>query len=196
MSVAESTVIFGPMFQVGCASASAGVTSASSLRLRPRKGPPEAVRTSEWIVSSARPSRHWNAAECSLSTGRIRPPPRSLAASASGPAATRLSLFAKREVDTALERLQRRREACESHDGVQYDVWLARPDELVERRVAADRHVLDAVLACDPLRFVRLRVRRRSAHSSSSAWAATTSSACVPIEPVAPSRATRFMQPV
>ena len=33
------------MFQVGCASASAGVTSASSSRVRPRNGPPLAVRT-------------------------------------------------------------------------------------------------------------------------------------------------------
>jgi hypothetical protein len=66
-------------------------------------------------------------------------------------------LVRQREVDAALERLQRRREACESHDGVQDDVWLARPDELVKGWVAADRHVLDAVLACDPLRLVRLR---------------------------------------
>ena len=47
MSVAESTVIFGPMLHVGWASASEEVTSASSPRPRPRNGPPEAVRTSE-----------------------------------------------------------------------------------------------------------------------------------------------------
>src|SRR3972149_5281779 len=35
MSVAESIVIFGPMFQVGCARASAGGTSARSSRGRP-----------------------------------------------------------------------------------------------------------------------------------------------------------------
>ena len=90
----ESIVIFGPMLQVGCASASSGVTSSSSSRVRPRNGPPDAVRTSECDLSGARPSRHWNAAECSLSTGSSRPPPRSRAASASSPAATRLSLFA------------------------------------------------------------------------------------------------------
>ena len=45
--VAESIVIFGPMFHVGWASASAGVTSASSSAERPRNGPPEAVSTSE-----------------------------------------------------------------------------------------------------------------------------------------------------
>ena len=46
-SVAESTVILRPICQVGCSSACSGVTSASSSRLRPRNGPPEAVRTSE-----------------------------------------------------------------------------------------------------------------------------------------------------
>ena len=66
-------------------------------------------------------------------------------------------LVGQSEVDPALERLQCRREAGESHDGVQNDVRLARPDELVQGRVAADRHVPDAVVACDPPRFVRLR---------------------------------------
>ena len=66
-------MIFGPMLQVGCASASSGVTSASSSRVRPRNGPPDAVSTSESTVSRARPSRHWKAAECSLSTGQQQP---------------------------------------------------------------------------------------------------------------------------
>ena len=44
------------------------------------------------------PSRHWKSAECSESTGSSRPPPRSFAASASSPAATRLSLFASASV--------------------------------------------------------------------------------------------------
>ena len=52
--VAESTVIFGPMLQVGCASASSGVTSASSSRVRPRNGPPEAVSTSDSTVLASR----------------------------------------------------------------------------------------------------------------------------------------------
>ena len=42
--VAESTVIFGPIDQVGWRSASAGVTSASVAAGRVRKGPPLAVR--------------------------------------------------------------------------------------------------------------------------------------------------------
>ena len=56
MRVAESTVIFGPICQVGCRSASAGVTSARLALVRPRNGPPDAVRisrrTSRGIVSA------------------------------------------------------------------------------------------------------------------------------------------------
>ena len=65
---------------------------------RPRNGPPDAVRTSDSTVSGSRPSRHWKSAECSLSTGSSRPPPRRCAATASSPAATRLSLFASASV--------------------------------------------------------------------------------------------------
>jgi hypothetical protein len=43
-SVAESMVIFAPMFQVGCLSACSGVTSASFSAGQVRKGPPLAVR--------------------------------------------------------------------------------------------------------------------------------------------------------
>ena len=58
-SVAESTVIFGPMRQVGWASASSGVTSPSSSRVRPRNGPPEPVRTRLATCSGDVPARHW-----------------------------------------------------------------------------------------------------------------------------------------
>src|SRR5665647_3818036 len=67
ISVAESMLILGPIDQVGCLSASSGVTAASSAAARPRKGPPEPVRRSS---SSAAPSppaaMHWNSALCSL----------------------------------------------------------------------------------------------------------------------------------
>ena len=58
ISVAESMVIFGPICQVGCFSASAAVTSASALSDRPRNGPPEAVRISRRNSPAARPCRH------------------------------------------------------------------------------------------------------------------------------------------
>jgi hypothetical protein len=66
-------VTTSPMSQVGWASASAGVTSASSARVRPRNGPPEAVSTSR-RTSSGVPERSACAmAECSESTGTIWP---------------------------------------------------------------------------------------------------------------------------
>ena len=46
ISVEESTVIFGPILQVGWASASSTVTAASSAPARPRNGPPLAVSSS------------------------------------------------------------------------------------------------------------------------------------------------------
>ena len=112
-------MIFGPMFHVGCLSASWGVTSSSSSRLRPRNGPPEPVRTSESTCSGARPSRHWNAAECSLSTGSHE-----------------TLLVRQGQRDAALERPERRRQAREADNRVQDDVWLRALQQL--RQVAAD----------------------------------------------------------
>ena len=66
-------VMTGPMSQVGCASACSGVTSASSARVRPRNGPPLAVRISRRTSSARSPRRHWASAECSESTGTIWP---------------------------------------------------------------------------------------------------------------------------
>src|SRR6185503_5361984 len=149
MSVAESTVIFGPMFQVGCASASEAVTPESSSRLRPRNGPPEAVRTSVCTVSGSRPSSSWKAAECSESTGRIRPSPFLHAVVASSPPATRLSLFASA-----------RSTPCSSAQNVAGSP--AKPTTALST-------------------------------TSGSGWAPMISSAWLPIDPVAPRSATRFI---
>ena len=56
MSVAESTVIFGPMDQLGCFNACSGVTVARSATCRPRKGPPEPVSSSS-STGASRPAR-------------------------------------------------------------------------------------------------------------------------------------------
>ena len=53
MSVEESIVIFGPICQVGWASASATVTAASSAAVQPRNGPPLAVRRSRATSTGA-----------------------------------------------------------------------------------------------------------------------------------------------
>lgn len=75
-SVAEFTVMTGPMLQVGWLSAISGVTSVSSERFLPRKGPPLAVTTSRRTATGSAPPgpaahRHWASAECSESTGII-----------------------------------------------------------------------------------------------------------------------------
>ena len=94
MSVAESIEILPPMSQVGCASASSTVTSASSARVRPRNGPPDAVRTSFSTVPGASPASSWCSAECSESTGRICAPVASASAVTSSPPTTSDSLLA------------------------------------------------------------------------------------------------------
>lgn len=71
--VAELMVITGPMAQVGCARASAGVTFASSAFVRPRKGPPEAVTTSLRTSARVPAASAWKSAACSESTGMIWP---------------------------------------------------------------------------------------------------------------------------
>ena len=134
--------------------------------------------------SGARPSRHWNAAECSLSTGSSRPPPRSRAASASSPAATRLSLFASASVDAVLERPERRRQARRSR--------RRRSGRRPARRARAARSGRRRPASAARARRSAASPRRRRT-SSSSGWRATISSAWRPIEPVAPRRAIRFI---
>ena len=56
--VAESTVILGPMVQLGCAKASSTVTCVNWSLDRWRKGPPLAVKTTR-AISSRRPA--WTA---------------------------------------------------------------------------------------------------------------------------------------
>ena len=80
------------------------------------------------------------------------------------------------------------RDAGEADDRVEDDVRLAPLEQL--DRVAADLDVLDAVRGRErPSSGVEPDIR---AQSSSSGCAATTSIACRPIEPVAPSSATRL----
>ena len=92
--VAESIVIFAPMFQLGCASACSRVTFFISSAVLPKNGPPDAVRM---IFASRLPCAacaHWKIAECSESTGRILTPFSRAARITSSPAHTSVSLFA------------------------------------------------------------------------------------------------------
>src|SRR5207244_1909293 len=72
--VAESTVIFGPITQLGWCSASPTLTRARVSRGRSRKGPPLAVSTSRLTLAGSSPRRHCQRALCSLSTGISRDP--------------------------------------------------------------------------------------------------------------------------
>ncbi len=95
-------------------------------------------------------------------------------------------LVGEREVDSPLERPERGRQPCEAHDRVEDDIRLRTVEELGE--VAADLGERGETF--DVLRS------GRGGTSSSSGWAPMISSACVPIEPVAPRSATRFMRRV
>ena len=136
--------------------ASSTVTDSSESSERFLKGPPDAVRTTEATDSGARPSRHWNTAECSLSTG-------SRSTSSSVPRCEReiarrneALLVRERERDPVLERPERRADAGEAHHGVEHEIRLRRFEELSE--VAADLHVLDPVARGELVE--RLRARR------------------------------------
>ena len=97
-------------------------------------------------------------------------------------------LVRERERDAALERPQRRADAGEADDGVQDEVGLGRLEELDD--VAADLDVLDAELGCERGRAAASPTRARRPRSSG--FAAITSSAWRPMDPVAPSRAIRL----
>ena len=186
-SVAESTVIFGPIRQVGWASACSAVTSASSSRVRPRNGPPDAVRTRPATLARSRPSRHWWSAECSLSTGQEQPSPTLLRGDGELAGGDEALLVRERERHTVLERPERRPDAGESDDGVQDDVGVAALQQ--SNGIAADLGVLDGMLGGELVERRRAGLERAQLElgmrgDDSIAWR--------PIEPVAPRIATRL----
>ena len=122
ISVAESIVILPPIAQVGCASACSIVTLGSSAALRPRNGPPEAVRISRSTVPGRSAASSWCSAECSESTGmmlragRLRELRDELAAD------DERLLVGEREVDPLAERGDRRAEPGRADDRVEHQV--------------------------------------------------------------------------
>ena len=134
--VAESTVIFGPICQVGCESASVGCYVFELRAVAPsERRPPDAVRTIESTVPRRRPSRHWKGAECSLSTGRRSPPP-APARPGQGRRPRPGSPCSRARGDAALERPQRRGKPGEADDRVEDDVRVRALEQLGQ--VAAD----------------------------------------------------------
>ena len=161
-SVAESTVIFGPIDHVGCASASSTVISSVCRRsaLQPRKGPPDAVSTYPTGVDGRAASTSWKSAECSLSTGISSPRPRRLRLEREVAAGDEALLVRKREPEPSLERPERRAQSGEADDRVQHDVRLGPLEQL--DRVAADR----LVAARPRRRAASMRTRRRRARAA------------------------------
>ena len=95
-SVAESIVIFGPIDQVGCASASSGRDRpSSSARAAPERA---TARREDDALRLAQEWRTGRGPSARCRRGSARPPPRARARSASSPAATRLSLLASASV--------------------------------------------------------------------------------------------------
>ena len=94
INVAESIVIFRPITQFGCFSASARVISSNVSFALVRNGPPLAVKIIRLMLSGDSPTRHCAIAECSESIGRISVPVFLARAVISSPATTSVSLLA------------------------------------------------------------------------------------------------------
>ena len=92
--VAESTLIFAPIDQLGCATASAGVAASSCACDHVRNGPPLAVSVIFATSSIRFPARHWKIALCSESVGKSVAPCRATASISTSPAETSASLLA------------------------------------------------------------------------------------------------------
>src|SRR5262249_19562924 len=164
-------------------SACSAVTSVRSSCCSPRNGPPLAVRTR---LSGSPSCEHWKSAECSLSTGTSRPPPRLRAASASSPAATRLSLLASASVTPRSSAHIVPGSPAKPTVAFSTTSGWARSSSSVGSPPTWVSGASSSI-AVDP---------EVAATSSSSSLAAITSSAWRPIDPVAPRRAIRLIATV
>ena len=214
MSVDESTVIFGPIDQVGWASASSTVTSASSAR---RAAPERAAAGGEHdagdpVEPSSPARRHWWTAQCSLSTGTssapgVRAGPlhhrarrRSATPCWPGPGAARPSSVARvtaqaGEADHAVDARRRPRRRCwpapsapartSTPGGSRSSSSAAGSASATATTVGPDSSRPGPTSASTDGRWRRGRRPRKRSGS-----AATTSRVWVPIEPVEPARAT------
>ena len=163
-SVAESIVIFGPMIQVGCASASSGVTSASSSRVRPRNGPPLAVSDEALRLAELGALEERRVLAVDRDQRASAPLLRRERELAGGDEAL---LVRERERDAALERPHRRREPGEADDRVQHEVGLGALEQLgqVAPGLRQRREPVDRLRARRRGDELELRDARRSPRS-------------------------------
>ena len=198
------------MRQVGCASASSTETPARSVR--PRKGPPEAVRTSRSIVPGGSAADQLEERRV-LGVDRQQPRPGRLGERHRQLAADHQALLVgEGDVDPLAERDDRRAEAGGADDAVEDEVGARAGDQLADPLLAGE----DAAV---PGRARRARRRPASARAtagtpwrlacsttgsqlepaarpttSSSSEPATISSAWAPIDPVQPRMTSFFIQ--
>src|SRR3972149_5925247 len=124
--VALSTVILGPIRQVGWLSASSTVARATRSGVHPRNGPPDAVRMRRRSALPPADAMHWSTALCSESMGTISPRPSRAAHSTSSPAMTRVSLLARATRLPAPRAARVAGRAPPAHDRVAYDLDVGR----------------------------------------------------------------------
>ncbi len=132
--VAESTVIRPPMFQVGCASASATLTPSRSVR--PRNGPPDAVSTSLSTVPGALGADQLEQRRV-LGVDRQQPRPRRFGQRHGQLAADHQALLVgQRHVDPLAEGDDRRPQPGGADDPVEHHVGAGGDDQLADPLLA------------------------------------------------------------
>ena len=187
--VAESMLTFGPIRQVGCRNAISGVTAERSGGPS-RNGPPLAVSVIRERLDARSPCRHWKIALCSLSTGMIGTPFSRARDVTSPPAATSTSFVASA---TGMPR------AMASSVGARPES----PTVATRTRSASVSRTARAAASSPANHGAENSLPSRSASPArertatpatrkSSGWLRMTSSAAVPIEPVAPRTRMRF----
>src|SRR5579884_587830 len=191
---AESTVFLIPMRHVGCASAASRLASSISAAVLRQNGPPDAVSTMKRTRRASSPAKHWKIAECSESTGSSFDPLRFAAATSSSPAATMSSLFA---TATSMPRSTAAKTASKAtNPSVAAKTTSGSLSTATRNSPRAPSCALETIrtskrAACS--RSLSTCFPAASATTSKrSPWRAITSSACVPMDPVDPSIATRL----
>src|SRR4051794_15682009 len=215
ISVAESMVIFPPIVHVGWLSASSTVTPASASRARPRNGPPEAVMTSRSTTPGGSPVSRWCSAVCSESMGISRAPVASASVVTSSPPTTSDSLLAsatsmpsvsativgprpaeptmafstRSAPDSATSRTSPSGPASTSPPVQASAARAAASGSLMATRVTPCARACATTASC-------ARPADSPTISNASPARCTTSSACVPIEPVEPRMRSRRTEPL
>ncbi len=207
-------MIFCPISQVGCLSASSGRMFFISSAVRPRKGPPDAVSQIFAILFPDSPLRDWKIALCSLSTGRMGTPFSAASGMMMCPAVTSVSLFARAiffplsiaatvgltptiPMMAVTKYSYPSMEAVSRMPSIPERTSTSRSRTLVLRSAAASSSHMTARLGRNSRICASIRSTLRlaqSATTSISFCSLATSSVCRPIDPVEPKMAIFFIK--